>query len=135
MLISLPFCIGMLAAFFRAKSGGKGYYNERYSLQCNLLLEGYGAGNKFCILSFMVIAFIVTIFYAGDIPISSIIEGIIPGIIGFSFVSMILGVILYLPCAYIGSSFRSSQLAKEEIAKSQQQILKDIEPEKASDES
>jgi predicted membrane protein len=130
ILVFLPLCLGMIGAFFAAK---KGRIREQYFRSQPMsasLWHGYAVGNYVCISSYLMMA--ITLFFMGRTSFEA--AFVIFSLVLFfaSLFSMLIGVVLYLPCAFFGYNVFARKLAEEELARTQQQIIKDVKSEKTT---
>ncbi|MFT6793947.1 MAG: hypothetical protein ACJAR1_001948 [Rubritalea sp.] len=128
-VLTLPLCLGMLSAFLTAKRRDNRAEEFKAHSMSDSLWYGYSVGNFVCILSSLLFAIILLITYR--VSFGPAIASLIVIAIFISLVSMISGLILYLPCALFGYNLASRKRAEAEIARTQQQILEDIQTEKS----
>ncbi len=122
----------MLSAFLASKKGVSGNpYFKQYPLSASLW-HGYFVGNCVCVLSYTISAIIIVIVASTAFEVAILILFLTTIFMGI--LSLLLGVILYLPCAFLGYNLYARKLAEEEIARSQLQILKEIEAKKSSEQ-
>lgn len=131
LIPSLALTVGMLAAFFATMKGKKGHQRLRKQSMLELLRYAYLVGNLYCIVSFILLMSILAIIFR--VPLENALGKIILGTFFTATLSLFIGIILYLPCALLGYNFYARKIAEKEIAKTQRQILKEIETEKSSE--
>ncbi len=131
VVLSLPPCLGMLCAFFAAKkeAEGKGDFKE-ISLSGGLIY-GYMAGSLICIFSAVVLS-IGSLFLARE-PIVSLMVIVIYAVFFISIAVFFIGILLFIPCALFGFNIGARKRVEAEMARTQQQILKDVEVEKEAE--
>ena len=122
ILLFIPLFAGMIGSFYFARRGA-----TRLKSMPKCIGEGYLTANAICIIVFVPSAFIASMvmvsgkyLFFGSVPL---------GIILVSLASLFLGILLYIPSAFFGYSFGARKRAEAEIARTQQQILKDIQSE------
>ncbi|MFT5906681.1 MAG: ABC-type spermidine/putrescine transport system permease subunit II [Cryomorphaceae bacterium] len=144
IFLCLPLCIGMICAYRSVKqdvviapvsdSDSSAIilqlYDESQNRRSTLssdLWNGYLIGNAGFVISSLILIFTALLMLNETIWESFIMT------IGFTFlmslVSLVIGFILYMPCAYIAYNFKAQKRAEAEIARTQQQIIKDIQKE------
>ena len=126
ILLFLPSCLGMLGAFLATIKGRENQQIKHYTMSSSIW-HGYSVGNYVCISSASVITIIVLAIE--EVPAGPSLGALCLMIVSISLASMISGFILYLPCAFMGYNLYARKRAEEEIARTQQQIIKDIETE------
>ena len=134
ILLFLPLCLGMLGAFLAAKKGNIKQQHFRKQSMAESLGHAYLVGNLYFIISFFLISLILAISSMSFVELGGILALVVL-LTGFATVlSFVLGLIIYLPCAFFGYNLYARKLAEEEIARTQLQILKEIEAEKSSEQ-
>ena len=122
-LISLPFCIGMVGAYTSAKK----HMIVKHSTISSALMHGYTQGNLCCVVS-LVIVLLVSCSLVG-IQANNLVVTFLASFFFFVLISYLAGLVLYLPCAYLGCSMGARKKAEEEIARTQRQIIVEREAE------
>ncbi len=128
MILSLPLCIGMICAFL----AGKKEVRARPVSLSRDLWHGYLVGNGGCVISSFVVMFLVLLVKldrsTGEAFLQTFIVIFFVGV-----ASLIIGFIIYMPCAFLGYNLKARRRAEAEIAITQRQILKDIQAEKSTE--
>jgi hypothetical protein len=131
LIPSFALTIGMLGAFLSSKKGNKQSQHFKEAMSSSLG-HGYLVGNLSCIISFVSLELLVCMII--DIPLSETLGILVFLTLGITFISFIVGLILYLPCAFFGYNLYARRLAEQEIARSQKQILREIQTKESSEE-
>ncbi len=123
-LMSLPFCVGMVVAFLFAKRA----MSSRFSTISSAMWGGYAQANLACIITSLLVA-VIFCSLIGRIPVGEVIALTMITVFIIMLISHIAGLVLYLPCAYLGCSMGARKKAEEEIARTQRQIIAEREAE------
>ncbi len=124
ILIFLPLCAGMIVSFYFAK--------RRATMAKNIfgtLGNSYLVGNVGCVISCAVIFLILNLLF--DTKQDPFLKLMNLGLVSIPIASIFLGLILYIPSAFLGFNLGARKRAEAEIARTQQQILKDIQSEES----
>ena len=128
-LVSLPFGIGMLCAFLAAVR----VMIFQAPTKSSRLWYGYSAGNYACVISSGLVMLIFLSLMGGP-SVGEIVGSVLVTLVHVAIVSPILGLILYLPCSYLGCNLAARKRAEAELARTQQQMIEEREKELESSE-
>lgn len=123
-MYSFPFCMGMAFAFLASKKG----FNPKRSNISDLMWHGYAVGYLVSVLSAGLLALISLLLFSG-MPVAGIITYTLLTSFFVAIISPIVGLILYLPCSYLGCNLAAQKRAEAELARTQQQMIEEREKE------
>ena len=107
----------MLVAFFAAKRVNGKLGGSQFRSISEDVWYGYSAGNFGCVISAIFVAIAISL--RADIDLGPSLVLLILVIIFVWFISMVVGLFLYLPCALLGYNIKARKRGEVEMARSQ----------------